>query len=104
MPEDLKQLQDTQPPQYRQTYEDEPIERDEDFEDNKYQVAKDSVEGTKNFDKAYDKLVKKFYNEEGANLLIPQEDMMIHEFKEENKVVFNIEERQKKYAEQERKK
>lgn len=29
---------------------------------------------------------------------------MIHEFKEENKVTFNIEERQKKYAEQERRK
>ena len=35
----------------------------------------DEIEGTKNFNKAYDKLIKKFYNEEGANLLIPQEDM-----------------------------
>ena len=71
---------------------------------DRYEVQKDAVEGTKNFEKAYDKLVKKFYHEEGANLLIPQEDMMIHEFKEENKVTFNIEERQKKYAEQERRK
>jgi len=39
--------------------------------DDRYHVAKDAVEGTKNFDKAYDKLVKKFYHEEGANLLIP---------------------------------
>ena len=29
---------------------------------------------------------------------------MIHEFKEENRITFNVEERQKKYAEQERKK
>ena len=29
------------------------------------------IEGTKDFGRAYDKLVKKFYNEEGANLLIP---------------------------------
>ena len=29
---------------------------------------------------------------------------MIHEFKEENRISFNVEERQKKYAEQERKK
>ena len=27
------------------------------------------------FDKAYQKLVKKFYNEQGANMLIPEEDM-----------------------------
>ena len=66
---------------------------------DRFEVSKDAVEGTKNFEKAYDKLVKKFYNEEGANLLIPQEDMMIHEFKEENKATFNIEERQRKYAE-----
>jgi hypothetical protein len=35
----------------------------------------DEIEATKNFDKAYDKLIRKFYHEEGANLLIPQEDM-----------------------------
>ena len=66
---------------------------------DRFEASKDAVEGTKNFERAYDKLVKKFYNEEGANLLIPQEDMMIHEFKEENKATFNLEERQRKYAE-----
>ena len=71
---------------------------------DRFEASKDAVEGTKNFEQAYDKLVKKFYNEEGANLLIPQEDMMIHEFKEENRATFNIEERQRKYAEQERRK
>jgi hypothetical protein len=31
----------------------------------------DEIEATKNFNHAYDKLIRKFYNEEGANLLIP---------------------------------
>ena len=43
-------------------------------------TGRDNVEGIRDFDAAYGKLVKKFYNEEGANLLIPQEDMLIHEY------------------------
>lgn len=45
-------------------------------------LAADEIEGTKDFNKAYDKLVKKFYNEDGANLMIPEEDMLIHEFQQ----------------------
>lgn len=78
-------------------------DRSQEYTD-RFEASKDAVEGTKNFNQAYDKLVKKFYNEEGANLLIPQEDMIYHEYKEENKLSFNIDERQKKYAEQERRK
>ena len=47
---------------------------------NGFDVKVDAVEGTKNFEKAYDKLVKKFYKEEGASLLIPKEDIMVHEY------------------------
>lgn len=107
VPNDLKQFdnygQDPNHPQNNDHYDSVD---DEYVNENgeRFQASKDAVEGTKNFGKAYDKLVAKFYNEEGANLLIPQEDMMYHEFKEENKPQFNIEERQKKYAEQERKK
>lgn len=79
-------------------------EDDEEAQSNQFAVSRDAVEGTKSFEKAYDKLVKKFYNEEGANLLIPQEDMMIHEYQEHNAPRFNIQERQKKYAEIERRK
>lgn len=32
-------------------------------------------EREKDFGKAYDKLVKKFYQEQGPNLLIPEEDL-----------------------------
>ena len=68
-------------------------EDDEEAQNNQFAVSRDAVEGTKSFEKAYDKLVKKFYNEEGANLLIPQEDMMIHEYQEHNAPRFNIQER-----------
>ena len=47
---------------------------------NGFDVKVDAVEGTKNFEKEYDKLVKKFYKEEGASLLIPKEDIMVHEY------------------------
>ena len=46
-------------------------EDEEDAQGNTFAASRDAVEGTKDFEKAYDKLVKKFYNEEGANLLIP---------------------------------
>lgn len=62
------------------------------------------MEGTRDFNLAYDKLVKKFYHEEGANLLIPEEDMMLHEYNKLNKVKVNVEERQKRIEEQQRKK
>lgn len=100
-PQDLKQFEfnESIPNENQQDHYDQ----SNDYND-RFEAAKDAVEGTKNFDQAYDKLVKKFYHEEGANLLIPQEDMMYHEYREENKIVFNIEERQKKYAELDRKK
>ena len=47
---------------------------------NKVNLESDDIEGTKDFNKAYSKLVKKFYNEEGANLMIPEEDLINHEF------------------------
>jgi|TARA_B110000305_G_C18770303_1_gene329269 uncharacterized membrane protein len=49
-------------------------------------------------------LVKKFYGEEGANLLIPQEDMVMHEYNMTNKVVVDVEDRQRRIREQARKK
>ena len=60
---------------------------------------KDEVEGTRDFNNAYDKLVKKFYHEEGANLLIPQDDMVVHEYNENFKAKVNVTERQKKIKE-----
>ena len=77
--------------QHEEQYDDQ--DRSQENYGDRFEASKDAVEGTKNFDQAYDKLVKKFYNEEGANLRNPQEDMMYHEYKEENKVSFNIEER-----------
>lgn len=68
----------------RERSEEEP--QQENSHDNEYDQEDDeephdqAIEGTKDFNRAYDKLVKKFYNEEGANLLIPQEDMAIHEY------------------------
>ncbi len=47
---------------------------------NGFDIKVDEVEGTKSFERAYDKLVKKFYKEEGASLLIPKEDIMFHEY------------------------
>jgi len=44
----------------------------------KVDLYNDEVEGTKDFGKAYHKLIKKFYHEEGANLMIPEEDMVAH--------------------------
>lgn len=64
----------------------------------------DDVEGIKNFDRAYDKLVKKFYHEEGANLLIPQEDLIMHEYNMQNKVKVDVEDHQRRIREQQRKK
>jgi len=67
----------------RERSEEEP--QQENSHDNEYDQEEEEpheqvIEGTKDFNRAYDKLVKKFYNEEGANLLIPQEDMAIHEY------------------------
>ena len=59
----------------------------------------DSVEGTKDFNNAYDKLVKKFYHEEGANLLIPADDMVVHEYNQNYKARIDIEDRQRKIKE-----
>ena len=53
----------------------------------------DKVEGTKDFNNAYDKLVKKFYQEEGANLLIPNDDMIVHEYNENFKAKVDVNER-----------
>jgi len=64
----------------------------------------DEVEGTKDFSKAYDKLVKKFYNEEGANLMIPEEDMINADFQQQNIGKVQVDERQRKIAEQKLKK
>ena len=81
----------------RERSEEEP--QQENSHDNEYDQEEEEepheqvIEGTKDFNRAYDKLVKKFYNEEGANLLIPQEDMMIHEYQEHNAPRFNIQER-----------
>lgn len=61
-------------PQQENSHDDEYDQEDDDEPHNQ------AIEGTKDFNKAYDKLVKKFYNEEGANLLIPQEDMVMHEY------------------------
>ena len=41
---------------------------------NGFDVKVDAVEGNKNFEKAYDKRVQKYYKEEGASLLIPKEE------------------------------
>ena len=88
---------------------DEPSQEDsQDFENEAagmgQDLQRDEVEGTKNFNQAYDKLIQKFYHEEGANLLIPQEDMAMHEFKRENKVKVDVNERQRRIREaQERK-
>ena len=62
-------------------------------------VRGDVVEGTKDFNDAYDKLVKKFYNEEGANLLIPADDMIVHEYNENYKAKVDVNERQRKIEE-----
>lgn len=51
------------------------------------------------FDKAYNKLVKKFYNEQGPNLLIPEEDL--HKAEQKG---FDANEVQRKILEQQRKK
>ena len=75
-------------------FENEPSDAD-----NKFNANVDDVEGTKNFDRAYDKLIKKFYHEEGANLLIPQEDMVMHEYNLQNKVKVNVDEQQRKIRE-----
>ena len=49
-------------------------------------------------------MVKKFYHEEGANLLIPADDMIVHEYNQNYKPRIDIEERQRKIREmQERK-
>jgi hypothetical protein len=48
--------------------------------------------------------VGKFYNHEGANLLIPEEDMLYHEYIQENKPHFDVDEYQKKTIELEHKK
>ena len=51
--------------------DDEGIEPEQENSQEFEQPRIDPIEGTKNFNKAYDKLIKKFYHEEGANLLIP---------------------------------
>ena len=88
--------------------EEEPMQEnseEEGYEEGQpVDLKNDEVEGTRDFNAAYDKLVKKFYHEEGANLLIPEEDMMIHEYNQMNKVKVNVEERQKRIEEQQRKK
>ena len=79
-------------------------ELEEGYEGYPVDLKNDEVEGTRDFNMAYDKLVKKYYQEDGGNLLIPEEDMMIHEYNQMNKVKVNVEERQKKIEEQQRKK
>ena len=64
----------------------------------------DKVEGTKDFNDAYDKLVQKFYNDEGANLLIPADDMVLHEYNQHYKAKIDIHERQRKIDEMREKK
>ena len=81
---------DDEEPQPEDSLDFENEEAAADYFEGEQQV--DDVEGTKNFDKAYDKLIKKFYNEEGANLLIPQEDMIMHEYNKQNRVKVDVEE------------
>jgi hypothetical protein len=70
----------------------------------KVDLQRDDIEGTKDFNKAYSKLVKKFYNEEGANLMIPEEDLINHEMGEFNRPKLDVNERQKRIEEQLRRK
>jgi hypothetical protein len=56
-------------------------------------LEQDDIEGTKDFNKAYNKLVKKFYHEEGANLMIPEEDLINHEILEQNRPKLDVNER-----------
>lgn len=67
-------------------FENEPTGQD----NSRFKAGEDEVEGTKNFDRAYDKLIKKFYHEEGANLLIPSEDMVMHEYNIQNRVKVDV--------------
>ena len=48
--------------------------------------------------------MKKFYHEEGANLLIPADDMIVHEYNQNYKVRIDIQERQRKIREMQDKK
>lgn len=50
------------------------------------------------FDKAYKNLVKKFYHEQGPNLLIPEEDL----YRVEEQKIMSIEERQRRNEEKAR--
>lgn len=77
--------------QYGQSYQQVDLQRDE-------------VEGTRDFKKAYDKLVEKFYHEEGANLMIPEQDLVQHELDKMYKPKFNAKETQRRIDEQRRKK
>lgn len=47
-------------------------------------VFKPDGGGAKSFDKAYDNLIKKFKNTYGANMLIPEEDLAVHQYILEN--------------------
>mmetsp|Transcript_12309 Transcript_12309/g.19094 ORF Transcript_12309/g.19094 Transcript_12309/m.19094 type:complete len:225 (+) Transcript_12309:700-1374(+) len=69
-----------------------------------FEAQTDEVEGIKSFDKAYDKLIKKYYHAEGGNLLIPQDDMAMHQYNMQNKVQFDADEQQRKIREMTRKK
>lgn len=83
--------------QYNNQQQNEYGDQDEYGEQQPYQkvdLDQDDVEGTKDFNKAYTKLVKKFYNEEGANLMIPEEDLVNHEINELNTPQFDVNERQ----------
>lgn len=64
-----------------------------------FQAQLDEIEGTKNFEHAYGKLISKFYHHEGANLLIPQEDMVMHQYNMENRQRVDVEDLQRKIRE-----
>ena len=66
---------------------------------NEEPIQPHDPEYEKDFSKAYNKLVKKFYNEQGPNLLIPEEDL----FRAEQRG-FNVEDVQKRILEDQRKK
>jgi hypothetical protein len=68
-----------QPQKYDQDYviadedfQEPEQENSQDFEQPAPAKKLDSIEKTKNFERAYGKLIEKFYHEEGAALLIPR--------------------------------
>ena len=85
--------------------EDDDIQPEQENSDEmEDQASPDGIERTKNFNQAYDKLIQKFYHEEGANLLIPQEDMVMHEYNMQNRVVVDVEDQQRRIRDQARRK